>query len=68
MSFEDLDLLIGLNDEERSLKEIQEQINKARAKYFDVSEIQLHLDRRQAALDERMKRVMNAKGFVISPN
>jgi ribosome maturation protein Sdo1 len=63
-----LDVLIGLNAEERSLEDIQEQIDKARRKYFDVGEIQLHLDRRQAALDEKKKRIANAKGYVISPN
>lgn len=68
MDPEALDLLIDLNEAERSLEKIQEQIDKARRKYFDVSEIQLHIDRRQAALDEKKKQIANAKGYVISPN
>lgn len=68
MQSEDLIYLTYLNGKETALKEIQEEINRARRKYFDVNEIQLHLDRRQEALDTVMKRVMDEKEKVISPN
>lgn len=68
MDYKDLDFLVALNNQERSLEEIQEQIDRARKKYFDVNEIQLRLDRRQAELDKVKKRVMSSKGEVINPN
>lgn len=68
MNYEDLLMLSYLNGKEESLKEIQEDIDRARKKYFDVNEIQLNLDRRQEALDKVKKRVMDEKAQVISPN
>lgn len=68
MTSDDFFHLLYLNGKEAGLKEIQEDIDRARAKYFDVSEIQLHLDRRQEALDRVMKRVMDEKGEVLNPN
>jgi hypothetical protein len=64
----DLLHLTYLNGKEAGLDEIQEDIDKARRKYHDVQEIQLKLDRRQQALDEVRKRVIEEKGQVISPN
>lgn len=64
----DIIRLTYLNGKEAGLKEIQEDIDRARKKYFDVSEIQLHLDRRQTALNAVMKAVMDEKSEVISPN
>jgi hypothetical protein len=68
VNFKSLELLVDLNDKELSLEQIQEQINRARRKYSDVGSIQLHLDRRQAALDEKKKQIVEAKGVVVSPN
>lgn len=68
MFHEDLEILVGLNNEEVELEKIQKDIDRARAKYFDVGEIQLRLDRRQASLDERKKSVMNAKTLFVNPN
>lgn len=64
----DIIRLTYLNGKEAGLKEIQDQIDRARAKYFDVSEIQLHLDRRQEALDKVMKGIMDEKSELLSPN
>lgn len=68
MGYRDLGLLIRLNERERGLERIQEDINRARKKYFDVSEIQLRLDRRQAELDKMKKKILDEKASVISPN
>lgn len=57
-----------LNGKEKTLDEIQVDIDRARKKYFDVSEIQLRLDRRQQALDKIRKETMDAKGELFSPN
>lgn len=64
----DLLHLTYLNGKEKALDEIQEDIDRARKKYFDVPEIQLKLDRRQTALDKVKKRVIAEKGQVINPN
>lgn len=64
----DIVRLTYLNGKEGGLREIQDDIDRARKKYFDVSEIQLHLDRRQEALDKVMKGIMDEKSEVISPN
>lgn len=60
--------LLYLNGKEAGLKEIQEDIDRARKKYFDVPDVQLHLDRRQTALDEVRQRFINEKSEVLSPN
>jgi hypothetical protein len=64
----DLVRLAYLNGREAGLDEVQENINRARRKYFDVGEIQLKLDRRQAALDQVRKEIMDDKGKILSPN
>lgn len=68
MNYQDLGFLSELNNEEVELEKIQAQIDLARKKYFDVGEIQLKLDRRQAELDVKKKANMNAKGFVLNQN
>lgn len=66
--YEDLLHLSYLNGKEASYNEIQEDIDRARRKYFDVPEIQLKLDRRQADLDKLMRKVMAEKGQMFNPN
>jgi hypothetical protein len=68
MNTKDLYTLSHLNAREKMLNEVQDDINRARKKYSDVSVIQLRLDRRQAALDIRMARLMQEKGKVLNPN
>lgn len=65
---EDMRRLSYLNGKEAAYREIQDEIDRARKKYFDVSEIQLKLDRRQAALDKLKKEVMVEKERYFSPN
>lgn len=60
--------LTYLNGREAGYKEVQEDIDRARRKYFDVPEIQLKLDRRQAALDKLKREVMKEKERYFSPN
>lgn len=57
-----------LNGKEATYREVQEDIDRARRKYFDVPEIQLKLDRRQAALNKLKREVMNEKGEMFNPN
>jgi hypothetical protein len=57
-----------LNGKEATYREIQEDIDRARKKYHDVSEIQLHLDRRQEALDKLKKEVTDEKATMFSLN
>jgi hypothetical protein len=57
-----------LNGKEATYREVQEDIDRARKKYFDVPEIQLKLDRRQADLDKLKREVMNEKGEMFNPN
>lgn len=63
----DLVRLTYLNGKEAGLADIQEEIDRARRKYFDVPEIQLKMDRRQVALDIVKKRVAAEKAEVLSP-
>lgn len=65
--YENLVRLTYLNGKEAGLADIQEEIDRARRKYFDVPEIQLRMDRRQAALDVVKKRVADEKAEVLSP-
>ena len=64
----DLVRLSYLNGKEDSYREIQEDIDRARKKYFDVPAIQLKLDRRQTALDKLKREVREEKGGMLSPN
>lgn len=64
----DLLRLTYLNGKEKDLEDIQEDIDRARRKYFDVPVIQLKLDRRQAVLDEVKKRVAAEKAEVMNPH
>jgi hypothetical protein len=57
-----------LNGQEATYREIQEDIDRARKKYFDVPEIQLKLDRRQADLDKLKRAVMKEKESMFNPN
>lgn len=57
-----------LNGKEASYQEAQKDIDRARRKYFDVSEIQLKLDRRQEALDKLKKEVANEKANMFNLN
>lgn len=66
-SAKSLIFLAYLNGKEASLREIQTDIDRARKKYFDVPEIQLKMDRRQAALDVVKKRVAAEKAEVMNP-
>lgn len=68
MKSEALLRLIELNNRERALENIQADIDKARRKYFDVNEIQLRLDRRQAELNQLRQSIIDSKSDVISPN
>lgn len=68
MGYRDLGLLAQLNERELGLEKIQQDLNRARRKYFDVSEIQLKLDRRQVELDKLKKEILDQKSSVISPN
>lgn len=68
MNHIDLVRLTYLNGKEKGLEDIQEDIDRARRKYHDVSEIQLKLDRRQVALDIVKKRVAAEKAEVMRPD
>lgn len=68
MSLPNLEGLIHLNNHEILLNDIQNDIDRAREKYFDVGHIQLELDRRQTSLDAQKKRVMEAKSLFVNPN
>lgn len=57
-----------LNGKEATYREVQEDIDRARKKYFDVPEIQLKLDRRQATLDKLKKGVANEKAQMFNLN
>lgn len=68
MEPEEMIHLSYLNGKEATYREVQEDIDKARKKYFDVPAIQLKLDRRQADLDKLMKAVMVEKERYFNPN
>jgi hypothetical protein len=65
---EQLIRLSYLNGKEATYREVQEDIDRARKKYFDVPEIQLKLDRRQADLDKLKRAVMKEKESMFNPN
>lgn len=67
-SHNDLEYLLYLFKHEKDLEEIQADINRARRKYFDVQDIQLKMDRRQADLDRMKKRCDEEKGRFICLN
>lgn len=68
MKQEQLFALMELNARERGLDEVQKDIDRARVKYFDVSEIQLKLDRRQEELNKLRKSIVDQKSEMLSPN
>lgn len=68
MKQEQLFALMELNARERGLDEVQKDIDRARAKYFDVSAIQLKLDRRQEELNKLRKSIIDQKSEMLSPN
>lgn len=65
---EEMIRLSYLNGREASYNKIQEDIDRARRKYFDAPEIQLKLDRRQVELDKLKREVMIEKGRMFNPN
>lgn len=68
MKQEQLFALMELNARERGLDEVQKDIDRARKKYFDVSWIQLKLDRRQEELTKLRKSIIDQKSEMLSPN
>jgi hypothetical protein len=51
---------------DEAIEETQEQIDRARRKYFDVQDIQLKLDRRQEALENYKKEVAAEKALIYN--
>lgn len=68
MKQEQLFALMELNVREKRLDEVQKDIDRARKKYFDVSWIQLKLDRRQEELNKLRKSIIDQKSEMLSPN
>lgn len=57
-----------LNEIESDCDEAQALIDRARAQFPHDGDFQYQLDIKQTELDEKRKRVMEAKSLFISPN
>ena len=66
--FEDLTVLIKLNELESEIAKGQALIDEARVRFSTDQGCQLALDRAQTRIDEQRWRVETAKSLYVNPN